>query len=91
MVDLRKEVEANKLFGELGIKVVTGQCFWGGLIGDQASTEEFMRQKMQMWMRCMDKPTKAAESQPQAAHMVLTKSLQFEWAYLQHVVPNCIY
>jgi len=33
--------------------------------------------------------TKASESQPQAAQMALTKSLQFEWAYLQRVVPNC--
>ena len=39
VVDLRKEVEANRLFGELGVKVVTGQRFLSGLIGDQESIE----------------------------------------------------
>ena len=86
---LKDEVEANRPFGELGVRVVTGQHFLGGFIGDQESTEEFVRQKVQMWMRRMDKLTKAAESQPQAAHAALTKPLQFEWAYLQSVVPNC--
>jgi len=40
-------------------------------------------------VHCVEKLTKASESQPQAAQMALTKSLQFEWAYLQRVVPNC--
>ena len=32
---------------------------------------------------------KAAESQPQAAYVALSKSLQFEWTYLQRVLPDC--
>ena len=42
-------------------------------------------------MCCVEKLIKAAESQPEAAHAVLTKSLQFEWAFfLQRGVPNCV-
>jgi len=48
-----------------------------------------MEQKVQEWVDCVEKLTEATESQPQAAQMALTKSLQFEWAYLQRVVPNC--
>ena len=31
----------------------------------------------------------AAELYPQAAFGALSKSLQFQWSYLQRVVPNC--
>ena len=31
----------------------------------------------------------AASTQPQLAHAVLTKSLQQEWTFLLHVVPQC--
>jgi hypothetical protein len=89
VVDPKDEVEANMLFGELGVAVVTGHRFLGGFIGDQESCNEYVDHKVQMWIRCVEKLTKAAESQPQAAHAALTKSLQFEWAYLQRVVPNC--
>ena len=37
----------------------------------------------------MEKLTNVAKSQPQAAYTALTKSLQFEWTYLQRVTPNC--
>ena len=32
---------------------------------------------------------KAAGSQPQAAFAALSKSVQFEWRFLQRVIPNC--
>ena len=89
VVDPGDEAEANMLFGDLGVKVVTGLRFLGGFIGDQESTDDFVEQKVQMWVRCVEKLTKAAGSQPQATYAALTKSLQFEWAYLQRVIPNC--
>ena len=33
--------------------------------------------------------SKIAVSQPQAAYAAMTKSLQCEWIYLQHVIPDC--
>ena len=36
----------------------------------------------------VDKLSTYAESQPQAAYAALSKSLQFEWFYLQRVLPN---
>ena len=48
-----------------------------------------MKRKVQKWVQYVENLTKAAESQPQAAHAALTKSLQFEWSNLQRVVPNC--
>ena len=68
---------------------MTGHRFLGSFIGDQEGNDEYVKQKVQKWVQYVENLTKAAESQPQAAHAVLTKSLQLEWAYLQRVVPNC--
>ena len=89
MVDLKDKTVADRLFVELGVTVVIGHRFLGGFIGDQEGNDEYVKQKVQKWVQYVESLTKAAESQPQAAHAALTKSLQFEWAYLQRVVPNC--
>ena len=89
VVDTSYETEATSMFGSLGIKVVLGQRFLGSFVGDQHSTEAFINQKVQSWVQCIEKLSKAAESQPQAAYAALSKSLQFEWTYLQWVLPDC--
>ena len=89
VIEPKDKAEARTLFDDLGVKVVSGQRFLGSFIGDQEGTCEYVEQKVQLWVRCVEKLAKAAESQPQAAQAALTKSLQFEWAYLQRVIPNC--
>lgn len=69
--------------------LLSGQWFLDSFIGDHEGTVDYMKLKVQGWIHCIKRLTKAAESQPQAPQMALTKSLQFEWAYLQRVVPNC--
>ena len=89
MTDGENEEKAIELFSELGVKVVTGQHSLGGYAGDHESTEEYVQQRVQKWVHYVEKLTNAAESQPQAAYTALTKSLQFEWTYLQRVIPDC--
>ena len=90
LVDSKDEAVADRLFVELGVTVVIGHRFLGGFIGDQEGNDEYEKQKVQKWVQYVENLTKAAESQPQAAHAALTKSLQFEFnSYLQRVVPNC--
>ena len=88
VVEPKDQAEAHLLFDNLGVTVLSGR-FLGTFIGDHEGTLEYVHQKVQGWIHCIERLTKAAESQPQAAQMALTKSLQFEWAYLQRVVPNC--
>ena len=68
---------------------MTGQRFLGGYVGDCECTEEYIHQWVQNWVHHMEKLTNVAKSQPKAAYTALTKSLQFEWTYLQGVTPNC--
>ena len=89
MVDPNDELRAKELFDELGVTVVPGQRFLGGFIGNQSGTTEFVEQKVRAWIHCVEKLTKAAESQPQAALAAFTRSLQSEWVYMQRVIPNC--
>ena len=70
------------------MKVIRGQRYLGGFIGDPEGTKHYVEAKVQTWVTSVDKLSTAAESQPQAAYAALSKSLQFEWSYLQRVLPN---
>ena len=83
------EAEAKSMFQHLVIKVVNGYCFLGGFIGDRESTKQFLDNKITGWVNNLLKLSKAAESQPQAAFAALSKSMQFEWSYLQRILPSC--
>ena len=80
--------EAKQLFDDIGITVVEGHRFLGGFIGSCASTQEYVQERVGMWVRKIEKLSDAAVFQPQAAFAALSKVLQFEWSYLQRVVNN---
>ena len=82
IVDAEHEAEAKSMFQHLGIKVVNGYRFLGGFIGDQETTKQFLHNKITGWVNNL---LKAAASQPQAAFSAVSKSMQFEWSYLQRI------
>eukprot|EP00731_Ephydatia_muelleri_P024359 Em0016g630a len=82
------EAEAKSMFQHLGIKVMNGYRFLGGFIGDRESTKQFLDNKITGWVNNLLKLSKAAESQPQAAFAALSKSMQFEWSYMQRILPS---
>ena len=83
------EDEARIVFGDLGVQIVNGHRFLGGVIGDCMIADDFVRKKVAMWVDCVVKLSKAATKSPQAAYTALSKSLQCEWSYLQRVMHNC--
>ena len=87
-MDGNHEAEARSAFEHLGVKVVKGYRFLGGFIGDHDSTKAIIIQKIVELMNSVVKLSKVAESQPQAAFSALAKTLQFEWSYLQCILPN---
>ena len=50
---------------------------------------QFVREKADAWVDCVDKLSQPAVKAPQAAFASLTNSLQCEWDFLQRVVPDC--
>ena len=89
IVDPTFKDEANVIFQPFGISVVSDHRFLGGFIGGSDSTRQFVQSKVTEWISCIMELSKAAEKYPQAAFSVLSKSLQFEWTYLQRVVSDC--
>ena len=81
--------EAERIFGNLGIKIVTGCHYLGGFIGNGSNIDELLQQKISVWEDCLVQLAKAAKSQPQASFAALSKSLQFEWNFVSRVIPNC--
>ena len=73
----------------MGVQIVNGHRFLGGVIGVCMTADNFVRKKVAMWIGCVEKLSKAATKSPQAAYTALSKSLQCEWSYLQQVKHNC--
>ena len=74
---------AKSAFQNVGVKVVTGHRFLGGVVGEREFCVQFVREKVDVWVDCVDKLSQAAIKAPQAAFASLTKSLQCEWDFLQ--------
>ena len=89
IVDEKFVTTAKALFNEFGVKVVSGHRFLGGFIGDVDSQNSFVSEKVNRWVDCIGRLSWAAEFHPQAAYAALLKSVQFEWSFLQRVVPDC--
>ena len=79
---------AKSTFQNGGVKVVTGHRFLGGVVGENEYCEQFVREKVDVWVDCVDKLSQLLSWHPQAAFASLTKSLQCEWDFLQRVVPD---
>jgi len=80
--------EANKLFVDFKVNVVTGKRFLGGFVGGTQETEEWIGEKVRVWVKSINCLSKAAETQPHLAYVSLSKSLQNEWSFVQRVVLN---
>ena len=89
VVDKKDEESANACFHNSGIKVVNGYRFLGGFIGSKELTKQYIEDKIDACLVCVDILAWAAELQPQAAYAAMAKSLQFEWSFVQQIIPNC--
>ena len=78
LVNDRHQSEADRLFGALGVQIVAGHHFLGGYLGDHAVCEQYISDKVQLWVTNLLSLTKIAVKEPQAAYAALTKSFQNE-------------
>ena len=81
--------ETERLFSDIGIQICTSSRILGGHVGSSTGRKEYIQQKVLSWVHHVDCLAEAAGSQPQDAYAALTKSLSFEWTFVQRVVQEC--
>ena len=84
----RNFARAEEHFRGLGIRVVTGHQYLGGLLGDAAAEREWLEKKVQVWKESVHVLAGVAHKHPQSAYSGLQKSLQQEWDFVQRVTPG---
>lgn len=80
------ETDANAVFRDTGVQIVTGHRFLGGFVGTEEGKLRYLEQKIDGWMSSVKKLAVAGESHPQSAYGAFTKSLQNRWSFVQRVV-----
>ena len=79
---------ASDLFRDLGVSVVTGSRFLGGLMGERSLAADFVSNKVMVWCECIQSLSDVAIGEPQASFAALARSLQFEWNHIQRLFRN---
>lgn len=80
---------AEEQFQETGVKITTqGQRHLGAAIGSRNFVEDFVREKVLVWVSEIEKLSRIASFQPQAAHTVFTHGLMHRWTFLMRTVPG---
>ena len=76
-------------FSGLDINVVCSRRLLRGVIGNTVGRIAIVETLIKQWISELECLTMIASTQPQALFAAFTKSLQFRWAYVQRVIPNC--
>ena len=77
------------MFYDLGVRVVTGNRFLGGVIGDLSDQNSYVMLRIQKWVGHIKVLSDVAVTQPQLVYAAFTKSLHHEWAFLMRIVLGC--
>ena len=70
------------------MEVVLASRFLGGCVGDEGGVRQYVSDKVDAWVKCVERLAGAAKSYPQSAYAAFTHSLSCEWSYLQRVVKG---
>mmetsp|Transcript_5646 Transcript_5646/g.7859 ORF Transcript_5646/g.7859 Transcript_5646/m.7859 type:complete len:630 (+) Transcript_5646:456-2345(+) len=80
--------QAQELFADLQIPVVSSGKHLGGCVGDEGEMLDFVKKKVARWVKCVEFLAEAARKHPHEAYTSSTKSLQSEWRFLQRLIPG---
>ena len=81
---------AQKIFKGDGIKITDqqGECLLGSVIGTESFREQYIKNKVESWVKDLQSLSKYAQDDPQAAYSAFTKGLSSRWAHFQRTVPD---
>ena len=87
--DREKLQLAQEVFGETGITIdVEGERHLGAVIGSPEFKEQYVKKKIQNWVKDVEQLAVIARDEPQLAHSAFTKALCMRWCYVQRTISN---
>jgi len=88
VVNEKRRNDANAVFGDLGVQVVTGHRFLGGFIGNHREREEYVVLKVCRWVGHINVLAEADSTQPKLTYAALTIYLQHKWNFCHVLFPS---
>ena len=80
---------ASALFQNTGINItVDGKRHLGAALGSRQFVEEYVQNKVDGWVKEIDRLSSFAVSHPHAAYAAFTHGLSNKWTYLARTVPD---
>ena len=89
---VKKEIEEETVLRlqqeGVNFKVVNGNRYLGGFVGDKEKEREWIEEKVKDWVTAVEAVAEVARFAPQSAYADIQIALQQEWTFVQRVVPN---
>jgi len=80
---------AQKIFKGDGIKITDqGERLLGSVIGTDSFREQYIKNKVESWVKDIQSLSKHAQDDPQAAYSAFTKGVSSRWTLFQRTVPD---
>ena len=75
------------LFVPLGVTVTSnGKHHLGAVVGSTSFKEEYVKHKVECWIKDIENLSKIAVEEPQLAYACFTKGLSHRWTYIQRAI-----
>ncbi len=87
--DMSNLDKVKTIFGEEGIKItMRGQRHIGAALGSDAFKEEFVKTKVEKWVKDVEELAIIAEDEPQSVLSAFNIAVAHRWTYLQRTVDG---
>ena len=80
--------KAMELFANEGIEIRVGHRQLGAVIGSETFKVEYIRNKVEKWVKDVTDLAKIAKEEPQAAHSAFNVGLSQRWTFIQRTVQG---
>ena len=84
----RNVARVEEFFCGMGIKVVMGNRYLGGFVGESETEKRWLTRKVMGWADYVETLVGVSRKHLQSTYAGLQKSLQQEWEFMQRVTPG---
>lgn len=89
VVKKEKFEEATLVFEGTGVNITTeGRKYLGGFVGTEEGSEKYVKSLMKDWLDELERLSKIAKSEPQAAYSAFTAGFRHKVTYFIRTIPN---